>query len=141
MTFRTLLIAVFLLALAAPAAAADGVVVGGTMRFATGEAAFIGGFGGVAVDVWGLEPYGYLSHDADVWAIQAGVAVPVIRLEAARVLLRFGTSTPVSGPAIEPDINGTVGAGVRIGRRFGVAASVDIARSFTQSRAGVFVGW
>ena len=142
MTSRTLAIAVFLLALAAPTtAAADGVVVGGAMRFVSDEAAFIGGFGGVAVEVWGMEPYGYLSHDADVWAIQAGIAIPVIRLDVARVLLRFGTSTPVSGPAVEPDINATVGAGVRIGRRFGFVASVDRARAFTQSRAGLFVGW
>lgn len=138
---RPLLVALFLLAHAAPSAAADGVVAGGVMRFATGQVAFIGGFGGMSVEVWSLEPYGYLSHDAGVWAVQAGVAVPVMRLAAARVLLRFGASTAVSGPAVEPDVNATVGAGVRIGRRVGVTASVDRAREFTLTRAGLFVGW
>ena len=129
------------LAFAAPAAAADGVAAGGVMRFATSEVAFIGGFAGLAVEVWSVEPYGYLSHDAGVWAIQAGVAVPVMRMDAARVLLRFGSSTAVSGPALNSDVNATVGAGVRIGRRVGVMASVDRAREFTMSRAGLFVGW
>lgn len=138
---RALLIVTLALTFAAPAGAADGVVAGGVMRFATGEVAFAGGFGGMAVEVWSVEPYGYLSHDAGVWAIQAGVAVPVMRMEAARVLLRFGTNTPVSGPAVEPDVSATVGAGVRIGRRVGVVASVDRARDFTLSRAGLFVGW
>ena len=136
-----LFLATLAFAAATPAAAADGVVAGGVMRFAADEVAFTGGFGGLAVEVWSVEPYGYLSHDAGVWAIQAGVAVPVMRMDAARVLLRFGTSTAVSGPAVEPDVNATVGAGVRIGRRVGVMASVDRAREFTLSRAGLFVGW
>lgn len=141
MLLAVLFLATFALAFAAPAAAADGVAVGGVMRFSTGEVAFTGGFGGLAVEVWSVEPYGYVSHDAGVWAIQAGVAVPVVRMDAARVLLRFGTSTAVSGPAVDPDVNATVGAGVRIGRRVGVMASFDRAREFTLSRAGLFVGW
>ena len=82
--------------LAQPAAAQ--VAVGGVMRFATTEVAFNGGFGGAAVDVWLLEPYGYLSYDAGVWAIQAGVAAPVVRRETVRVALHVGTSTAVAGP-------------------------------------------
>ena len=84
------------------------------MRFATDEVAFIGGFGGLAADVWLVEPFAYLSHDAGVWAIQAGAAVPIVRLETVRVSIRFGTSPAVSGPAVEPDIHPTLGAGVRI---------------------------
>ena len=47
-----------------------------------------------------------------------------------RVSLRFGTSTAVTGPAVEPNVHPTIGAGVRIGRRFGVLAEVDRAKSF-----------
>ena len=124
----------------APPAVAQ-VAVGGVMRFATADVGFNGGFGGVAVDVWRLEPYGYLSHDAGVWAIQAGVAAPVVRREAVRVSLRVGTSTAIAGPAVEPDVHPTVGAGVRVGRRFGVLAEVDRAKAFTLWRGGLFVGW
>lgn len=42
-----------------------------------------------------------------------------------RVSLRVGTSTAIAGPAVEPDVHPTVGAGVRVGRRFGVLAEVD----------------
>ena len=111
------------------------------MRFATDEVAFIGGFAGVAADVWLIEPFGYLSHDAGVWAIQAGASAPVVRLETVRVSIRFGTSTAIAGPAVEPNVHPTIGAGVRIGRRFGVLAEVDRARAFTLSRGGLFVGW
>ena len=124
----------------APPAAAQ-VAVGGVMRFATPEVAFNGGFGGATVDVWLLEPYGYLSYDAGVWAIQAGVATPVVRREIVRVSLRVGTSTAVAGPAVEPDVHPTVGAGVRIGRRFGILAEVDRAKAFTLWRGGLFVDW
>ena len=69
-------------ALQLPAAAHH--AAGGVMRFATDEVAFIGGFAGVAADVWLIEPFGYLSHNAGVWAIQAGASVPVVRLETVR---------------------------------------------------------
>ncbi len=128
-----------LFALATPAAGQ--VATGGVMRFATDEVAFIGGFGGVAADVWLVEPFAYLSYDAGVWAIQAGAAAPVVRLETVRVSIRFGTSTAVSGPAVEPDIHPTIGAGVRLGGRFGVMAEVDRARAFTLTRGGLFVSW
>ena len=82
-----------------------------------------------------------MSHDAGVWAVQAGVAVPVVRREAVRVSLRAGTSTALAGPAVEPDVYPTVGAGLRVGRRVGVLAEVDRARAFTLWRAGLFVGW
>ena len=128
------------LALAPPAAAQ--VALGGVMRFATADVAFHGGFGGVAVDVWGVvEPYGYVSQDAGVWAIQAGIAAPIVRRETVRVSLRLGTSTAIAGPAVEPSVHPTVGAGVRVGRRFGVLAEVDRAKTFTLLRAGLFVGW
>ena len=87
------------------------------------------------------ELFAYLSHDAGVWAIQAGAAAPVVRLETVRVSRRFGTSSAVSGPAVEPDIHPTIGAGVRLGGRFGVMAEVDRARAFTLTRGGLFVSW
>ena len=102
-----MLLLVLLLALAPPAAAQ--VALGGVMRFATADVAFHGGFGGVAVEVWGVEPYGYLSPDAGVWAIQAGVASPIVRRETVRVSVRLGTSTAIAGPAVEPDVHLTVG--------------------------------
>ena len=54
---------------------------------------------------------------------------------------RLGTSTATAGPAGEPNVHPTIGAGVRIGRRFGVLAEVDRAGAFTLSRGGLFVGW
>ena len=134
-------IAVLLLLFALATPTAGQVAAGGIMRFATDEVAFIGGFAGVAADVWLIEPFGYLSHDAGVWAIQAGASVPVVRLETVRVSIRLGTSTAIAGPAVEPNIHPTIGAGVRIGRRFGVLAEVDRARAFTLLRGGLFVGW
>ncbi|MCY4659202.1 MAG: hypothetical protein OXF93_05235 [Acidobacteria bacterium] len=96
----------------------------------------------MAVDVGGVvEPYGYVSQDAGVWAIQAGIAAPIVRRETVRVSLRLGTSTAIAGPAVEPSVHPTVGAGVRVGRRFGVLAEVDRAKTFTLLRAGLFVGW
>ena len=127
-----------LFALATPAA---GQIATGFSTDETDELAFIGGFGGLAADVWLIEPFAYLSHDAGVWAIQAGAAAPVVRLETVRVSIRFGTSTAIAGPADEPNVHPTIGAGVRIGRRFGVVAEVDRARAFTLSRGGLFVGW
>ena len=138
-TARAVLLLVLLLALAPPAAAQ--VALGGVMRFATADVAFHGGFGGVAVEVWGVEPYGYLSQDAGVWAIQAGVGAPIVRRETVRVSVRLGTSTAIAGPAVEPDVHLTVGAGLRVGRRVGVLAEVDRAKAFTLLRAGLFFGW
>ena len=137
---RAAIAAILLLFALAPPAAGQ-VATGGVMRFATDEVAFIGGFGGVAAEAWLVEPFAYLSHDAGVWAIQAGAAAPVVRLETVRVSIRFGTSTAVSGPAVEPNIHPTIGAGVRLGRRFGVMAEVDRARAFTLARGGLFVSW
>ena len=90
-------ILVFFLFFALQAPAAAQVAASGVMRFATDEVAFIGGFAGVAADVWLIEPFGYLSHDAGVWAIQAGASVPVVRLETVRVSIRLGTSTAIAG--------------------------------------------
>ena len=111
------------------------------MRFATADVAFNGGFGGVVFEVWRVEPFGYVSHDAGVWAIQAGVSAPVVRRETVQIAIRLGTSTAIAGPAVEPNVHPTVGAGVRVGRRFGVLAEVDRAKAFTLLRGGLFVGW
>ncbi len=48
----------FLLFFALQAPAAAHHAAGGVMRFATDEVAFIGGFAGVAADVWLIEPFG-----------------------------------------------------------------------------------
>ena len=55
--------------------------------------------------------------------------------------LRWVLDDVIAGPAVEPNVHPTIGAGVRIGRRFGVLAEVDRARAFTLSRGGLFVGW
>ena len=60
----------------------------------------------------------------------------VVRFDTVRVSIRLGTSTAIGGPAVEPDIHPTIGAGVRIGRRFGVLAEVDRAKAFTLTRGG-----
>ena len=116
------------------------------MRFDAADVTFTGGFGGLAVDVRRVEPYGCLSHDAGVRAVLAGLTVPVVRREAVRVSLRAGTSTAVAGPAVEPtvepDVHPDRGAGLRVGRHVGVLAEGDRARAFTLRRgAGLFDGW
>lgn len=134
-------ILVFLLFFALQTPAAAQVTGAGVMRFATDEDASIGAFASVAADVSLMELFGYLSHDAGLWAIQVGGAVPIVRLEALRVSIRFGTHTAISGPDVEPDIQPTVGTGVRIGRRFGVLTEMDRTKTFTLWRAGLFVNW
>lgn len=127
--------------LAAPAAAQGGYLTGGAMRFSTEDVAFGGGYGGLVFDLWRVEPYGYLSYDAGVWAVQTGIAFPIVRLEVVRLSVRFGSSTAFAGPAIEPDFNPTVGFGVRLGRELGVVVEMDRAEAFTLTRAGLFIGW
>ena len=53
-------VALLIAASAAPAAAQ--VALGGGMRFDAADVAFTGGFGGLAVDVRRVEPYGYASR-------------------------------------------------------------------------------
>ena len=59
----------------------------------------------------------------------------------------LGYTTGILGHAPLPADSGgsagsqLVGAGVRIGRHYGVAASVDRAPEFTLMRAGFFIGW
>ena len=130
-----------LLAATVPAAAQDRIVLAGPMRFSNEEVAFRGWFGGAQADLWRVEPFGYLSEDADVWAIVAGVAVPVWRGGRGRLSLRVGTEIVLSGPAVEPGADPLVGVGGRLGGRYGVAASVDRAPDFTLMRAGIFVRW
>ena len=130
-----------LLVSAVPAAARDRIVLGGPMRFSNDQVAFAGWFAGAQADVWRVEPFGYLSEDADVWAVVAGVAVPVWRGARGRLSLRVGTEIVLSGPAVEPGANGLVGVGGRFGGRYGVAASVDRALEFTLMRGGIFVRW
>ena len=137
---RTLLLAALLLA-AVPAAAQDRIVLAGPMRFSNDEVAFRGWFGGAEADIWRLESFGYLSEDADVWAIVAGVALPVLRGPRGRLSLRAGTEIVLSGPAVEPGADPLIGVGVRLGGPYGVAASVDRAPDFTLMRAGIFLRW
>ena len=75
----TRLVLVIVLLAAVPVAAQDRIVLGGPMRFSSGDIAFRGWFVGAAADVWRVEPFGYLSEDADVWAIVTGAGVPVWR--------------------------------------------------------------
>lgn len=132
---------VVLLAAAVPAAGQDGIAIGGPMRFSSGDIAFVGWFAGAQADVWRVEPFGYLSEDADVWAIVTGAAVPVWRGALGRLSLRLGTEIVLRGPAVEPGAHPLIGVGGRLGRRYGVAASMDRAPEFTLMRAGLFVRW
>ena len=127
--------------LAQSVAAQDRIVLGGPMRFSSGDGAFLGGFVGVAADVWRLEPFAYLSEDGGVWAMQTGAGIPLVRGDKGRLSLRLGAEIVLGGPAVEPGAHPMIGAGLRLGHRFGVVASVDRAREFTLSRAGVFVRW
>ena len=136
-----ILVLVLLLFSAAPAAAQDRIVLGGPMRFSTGDIAFTGWFAGAQADVWRVEPFGYLSEDADVWAIVTGAAVPVWRGALGRLSLRLGTEIVLHGPAVDPGAHPLIGVGGRLGRRYGVAASMDRAPEFTLARAGLFVRW
>ena len=137
---RTLVL-VLLLVSAVPAAAQERIALGGPLRFSTGDIAFVGWFAGAQGDVWRLEPFGYLSEDADVWAIVTGAAVPVWRGGLGRLSVRLGTEIVLGGPAVEPGAHPLIGVGGRLGRRYGVAASIDRAPEFTLMRAGFFVGW
>ena len=138
---RFVLVVLLVLQAAVPVAAQQRVVLGGPMRFSTGDIALRGWFVGPAADVWRLESFGYLSEDADVWAMVAGAAVPVWRGAFGRLSLRLGTEIALHGPAVEPGAHPLIGAGGRIAQRFGVAASIDRAPDFTLTRAGFFVGW
>lgn len=111
------------------------------MRFSTADVAFVGWFAGAHADLWLAEPFGYLSEDVDVWALVTGAAVPVWRGALGRLSLRFGTEIVLGGPAVEPGAHPLVGVGGRLGRRYGVAASVDRAPDFTLLRAGLFLRW
>ena len=133
------IIVVIVVMAAAPAAAQERVMLGGPMRFSTGDVSFVGWFAGASGDVWRLEPFGYLSEDADVWAIVTGAAVPVWRGALGRLNVRFGTEIVLHGPAVDPGAHPLIGVGVRVGSRYGVSASVDRAPEFTLMRAGFFV--
>ena len=130
-----------MLATATQVTAQDRIVLGGPMRFSAGDTAFAGWFVGGAADVWRVEPFGYLSEDADVWAIVTGAGIPVWRGAVGRLSLRLGTEIVLHGPAVEPGAHPLIGAGIRLGSRYGIAASVDRAPEFTLMRAGVFVRW
>ena len=129
-----ILVLVVLLVSAVPAAAQERIALGGPMRFSTEDIAFVGWFVGAQANVWRVEPFGYLSEDADVWAIVTGAAVPVWRGG-------LGTEIVLGGPAVEPGAHPLVGIGGRVGERYGIAASIDRAPEFTLMRAGVFVRW
>ena len=137
---RILVLLVLLLS-AVPAAAQERIALGGPMRFSTGDIAFTGWFVGAQGDVWRVEPFGYLSEDADVWAIVTGAAVPVWRGDLGRLSVRFGTEIVLHGPAVDPGAHPLIGVGGRVGGRYGVAASLDRAPDFTLMRAGFFFRW
>ena len=137
-----MLVLVPLLVVAAPAAAQEErIALGGPMRFSTEDVAFVGWFVGAQADVWRVEPFGYLSEDADVWAIVTGAAVPVWRGGLGRLSVRLGTEIVLGGPAVEPGGHPLVGVGARVGGLYGLAASIDRAPDFTLMRAGFFVRW
>ena len=129
------------LLLATTASAQDRIALAGPMRFAAEDIAFRGWFAGAQADVWRVEPFGYLSEDAGVWAIVTGAAVPVRRGALGRISIRFGTEIVLHGPAVDPGAHPLIGVGGRLGRRYGIAASVDRAPEFTLLRMGAFVGW
>ena len=131
---------VLLLVFAVPAAAQEQrIALAGPMHFSTEDVAFVGWFVGAQADVWRVEPFGYLSEDADVWAIVTGAAVPVWRGGLGRLSVRLGAEIVLGGPAVEPGAHPLVGVGGRVGELYGFAASVDRAPEFTLMRAGFFV--
>lgn len=107
-----ILVLVLSLVFAAPAAAQEErIALGGPMRFSTEDVAFVGWFVGAQADVWRVEPFGYLSEDADVWAIVTGAAVQVWRGRLGRLSVRLGTEIVLGGPAVEPGAHPLVGWG------------------------------
>lgn len=80
---------------------------------------------GAAVGLWGVERCGYLSHDAG----------------AVRVSPRFGTSVAVAGPAVEPDIHPTIGAGCGSAGKSGWWPRLNAATAFALWPGGLLVGW
>lgn len=140
-TVTRILVLLVLLLSAVPAAAQDRIALAGPMRFSTEDVALVGWFTGAQADLWRVEPFAYLSEDVGVWALQAGAAVPVWRGALGRLSLRFGADVVLGGPAVEPGAHPLVGVGGRLGRRYGVAASVDRAPEYTLMRVGIFVRW
>lgn len=136
-----ILVPLVLLLSAVPAAAQDRTALAGPMRFSTEDVAFVGWFAGAQADLWRVEPFAYFSEAVGVWALQAGVAVPVRRGALGRLSLRFGADVVLGGPAVEPGAHPLVGVGGRLGRRYGVAGSVDRAPGYTLMRAGLFARW
>ena len=90
------------------------------MRSATHDIAFVGWFVGAHTDVWRVEPFGYLSEDADVWAIMTGAVVPVWRGGLGRLSVRFGTEIVLYGPAVEPGARPLGARAGRVGGRYEV---------------------
>ena len=99
-----------------------------------------GRFGGPAADVDELVgPFGRLSRDPGVEAVEAveaAAAVPVADL-GTQASSRPGTA--VSGLAVEPDALPTAGAGVRVGWPVGALAAAD-RRAFAPSPGGLAAG-
>lgn len=93
---------------------------------------------GAQADLWRVEPFGYLSEDADVWAIVTGAAVAVWRSGLGRFSVRFGTEIVLHGPAVEPGAHPLVGVGA-CRRALRGCGYVDRAADFTLKRAGFFV--
>lgn len=134
-------ILVLLLVVAATAAAQEErIALGGPMRFSTEDVAFVGWFVGAQAGVWRVEPFGYLSEDADVWAVVTGAAVPFWRGGLGRLSVRLGAEIGLGHPAAEPGAHPLVGVGAGGGGLYRFAASVDrAALDFMLMRAGFLV--
>ena len=98
-----------------------------------------GSDGPVRPDVQLVAPFGHLSHDAGVVAVQTAAAGPVARLRTW-ASIRSGTGAAVSGPDVEPDVLPTAAAGAYVGRRFEVLAEADRTRTFTPSLGDLVAG-
>ena len=130
---RLVLAVVVVLPAAVPAAAQDRIVFGGPMRFSSGDIAIRGWFVGTAADVWRVEPS---VTSARRPTCERSWPAPTWSGALGRLSLRLGTEIVLHGPAVEPGAHQLVGAGVRVGQRYGAVASIDRAPDFTLMRAG-----
>ena len=106
--------------------------------FASGTAASAAaspsGSGGLPADVAELAaPLGRLGRPAGVVAAELAAPGPPVGVEA-EASSRPGTGAAVTGPAVEPDVVPTAGAGVQ------VLAAAARSRAFTPSPAGLVAG-
>ena len=110
MTHR-LVVLVVLLAVTVPAAAHDPDRPRRPDAVLHQDESFVGWSAGAADDVRRAEPFGYISEDADVWAIVTGGGIPVRHCPVGRLAIRLGTEIVPHGPAVEPGRAGFSSAG------------------------------